>query len=130
MALGAFVPVRLLYLTMFALRVFVTAILVAGAVAQTSLTEALSEVPKCAVRFGAGLQYGMTLLTMVQTYCAVVQLIDAQCELTNFQQCLCSNTTLQSQVAGCAFYNCSIPDQGGMLALESLKPRPWSELLN
>lgn len=70
-----------------------TAILVAGAVAQTNLSEALLEIPKCA------------------TNCAVAQLIDSQCELTNFQQCLCSNTTLQSQVAGCAFYNCSIPDQ-------------------
>lgn len=82
------------------------------------------------IRGWVAVLYVNGLLTMVQTYCAVVQLIDAQCELTNFQQCLCSNTTLQSQVAGCAFYKCSIPDQGGMLALESLKPRPWSEHLN
>ena len=107
-----------------------TALLVAGAVAQTSLIEALSEVPKCAVRFGAGLQYGMTLLIVVQTDCGAVQLRDAQCDLTNLQQCLCSNATLQTRVGGCVLLNCSIPDQRGTLAQESIKPRPWSEHLN
>ena len=86
--------------------------LLATALAQVDLGKVAAESPACVVRINClNLRLGIFADCCFQTDCTVTNLADAQCQLTDVQNCLCTNTTLLFNLSICVQGSCNLTEQ-------------------
>ena len=92
--------------------VFPITALLAIAAAQVDLGKVAAESPACSVSIKHFLlKSGRFANICLQTQCTVTNLAIANCQLTDVQNCFCTNTTLLYATAICVQETCNLTEQ-------------------
>lgn len=85
------------------------------------LGEIVSQLPNCTVSFLRPESRIEAILTpFPKITCSTEKLAAAGCLLTDMQNCLCTNTTLQNELFICVLQSCNLTEQVGMLTTSTL----------
>jgi hypothetical protein len=93
------------------------AVFLVSALPELNLGQIVSQLPNCAVSFRRPKsRMDFMLTSSLKITCSTEKLPAVQCQLTDVQNCLCTNTTLQNELFICVLQYCNLTEQVGMLA--------------